>query len=123
MAKDLNELRDKIKEFNLERDWDKFHNVKDLINALASEVGELAECYRWLSEEEIVKVHADPEKKKKVEEEIADVLIYLLIISYKTDINLFDATSNKLEKNKLRYPIEKAKSVHSNPLEGYKAKK
>jgi dCTP diphosphatase len=119
----INELREKIKEFNIERDWDKFHNVKDLINALASEVGELAECYRWLSEEEIIDVHANPEKKKKVEEEMADVLIYLLIISYKTDIDLLDAVYSKLEKNKLRYPIEKAKSVHSNPLEGYKPEK
>ncbi len=119
---DLQKLRDEIKNFNVERDWDKFHNVKDLIIALTSEVGELAECYRWLTEEEISTIHSTPEKKKKVEEEIADILIYLLIISYKADINVLEAVEQKLEKNKLRYPIDKSKSMHSNPIMGFKCK-
>jgi NTP pyrophosphatase (non-canonical NTP hydrolase) len=122
MAKDLNELKEEIKKFNLERDWDKFHNVKDLIIALTSEVGELAECYRWLSEDEISKIHSNPEKKKNIEEEIADIFIYLLIISYKTDIDIFDVIEKKLEKNKQKYPIDKSKSIHTNPLEGFKGK-
>jgi len=109
MGKDLNKLKEKIRKFNRERDWDKFHNVKDLIIALTSEVGELAECYRWLSEEEISKIHSNPEKKKNIEEEIADILIYLLIISYKTDTDIFDAIEKKLEKNKQKYPIDKSK--------------
>ena len=119
---DLNKIRDEIKSFNLDRNWDKFHNVKDLVIALTSEVGELAECYRWLTEEEISTLHSIPEKKKKVEEEIADILIYLLIISYKTNIDLLEAVEQKLEKNKLRYPIDKSKSVHSNPIMGFKGK-
>jgi NTP pyrophosphatase (non-canonical NTP hydrolase) len=122
MGKDLNKLKEKIRKFNRERDWDKFHNVKDLIIALTSEVGELAECYRWLSEEEISKIHSNPEKKKNIEEEIADILIYLLIISYKTDTDIFDAIEKKLEKNKQKYPIDKSKSIHTNPLEGFKGK-
>lgn len=79
---ELNDLKEKIREFNVERDWDKFHNPKDLLIALVSEVGELAECYRWLSDAELSKIHSDPAKKKKVEEEIADVIIYLIILSY-----------------------------------------
>ena len=109
MSGNLHKIRDEIKNFNLERDWDKFHNVKDLILALTSEVGELAECYHWLTEEEISTLHSIPEEKKKVEEEIADILIYLLIISYKTDINILEVVEQKLEKNKLRFPIDKSK--------------
>ncbi|OGF27490.1 hypothetical protein A2331_00830 [Candidatus Falkowbacteria bacterium RIFOXYB2_FULL_34_18] len=122
MTKDFNQLKEEIKKFNLERDWDKFHNVKDLIIALISEVGELAECYRWLSEDEICKIHSNSEKKKNIEEEIADVLIYLLIISYKTDIDIFDAIEKKLDKNRKKYPINKSKSIHTNPIEGFKGK-
>lgn len=120
MVLDLNSIRDEIRRFNVDRDWDKFHNIKDLIIALTSEVGELAECYRWLTAEEISTIHSTPEKKKKVEEEIADILIYLLIISYKADINVLEVAKQKLEKNKLRYPIDKSKSVHSNPILGFK---
>lgn len=120
MALDLNTIKDEIKNFNLKRDWDKVHNVKDLIIALTSEIGELAECYRWLTEEEISTIHSIPEKKKKVEEEIADIQIYLLIISYKTDINILEAVEQKLEKNKLKYPLDKSKSIHSNPIMGFK---
>ena len=120
MTKDLNTLIEEIKQFNKERDWDQFHNVKDLILALTSEVGELADCYRWLSEEEIEKVHSNPEKKKKIEEEIADILSFLLVISYKTNTNILDVLERKLEKNKLKYPVEKSKSIHSNKIEGFK---
>ncbi len=84
MSSDLGLVREKIKQFMLEREWDQFHNDKDLVLALFSEVGELAECYRWLTPEEISLVHQDPEKRKKVEEEVADILIYLLVFCYKT---------------------------------------
>ena len=63
---DLDILRDKLRAFNQERDWDKFHNPKDLLIALVSEVGELADCYRWLSEEELSNAHLNPQKKIKI---------------------------------------------------------
>jgi len=117
---DLKELIAQIKQFNHERDWDQYHNPKDLLVALVSEVGELAECYRWLNADELSQIHTDPDKKKKVEEEIADIIIYLLILSYKTDIDITTAIEQKLEKNRQRYPIEKVKGIHSNPLMGIK---
>lgn len=122
LESDLQKIRDKIRQFNLERDWDKYHNPKDLLIALVSEVGELAECYRWLNSEELSNVHLDPEKKKKIEEEIADILTYLIILSDKTGIDVIKALEEKLEKNKIRYPVEKTKGIHTNPLEGFKAK-
>ena len=119
---ELNELKEKIKQFNFERDCYKFHNPKDLFIALVSEIGELAECYRWLNDVELSKIHADPIKKKKIEEEIADIMIYLITLSYKTDIDIFKAIEEKIEKNRKKYPIEKAKGIHSNSLEGFKGK-
>ena len=118
----LDEIKEKIKQFNLDRDWDKFHNPKDLLVALVSEVGELAECYRWLSADEMVRVHSDPEKKKKIEAEIADIMSYLIMICYKTDIDILKVIEQKIEKNTLKYPIDKSKGIHSNPLEGFKGK-
>ncbi|MFP4195568.1 MAG: nucleotide pyrophosphohydrolase [Candidatus Woesearchaeota archaeon] len=120
MATTLEELRNKIQEFNKERDWDKYHNPKDLFVAMVSEVGELAECYRWLTEEEVDTIHSHPEKKKQVEEEVADIMMYLIMISYKTDIDIFKAVEEKLEKNAKRYPVDKIKGVHTNPIQGYK---
>lgn len=120
MESELAQLKEKLKEFNAERDWDKFHNPKDLVIALVSEVGELAECYRWLNDKELASVHNNPEKKKKVEEEIADILTYLIILAYKTDIDIFAAVEAKLEKNRKRYPIEKSRGIHTNPIEGFK---
>jgi NTP pyrophosphatase (non-canonical NTP hydrolase) len=118
----FNEIQEKIKQFNLEREWDKFHNPKDLLIALVSEVGELAECYRWLNDLELSEIHKNPEKKKKVEEEIADIIMYLIILSYRTDIDIFKAIEEKIEKNRKKYPIKKTKGIHTNPIEGYKAK-
>ncbi len=116
------ELKEKIKQFNLDRDWDQFHNPKDLIVALFSEVGELAECYRWLSDKEVSQVHLDSSKRKKVEEEVADVLMYMIMFAYKTDIDLVKVIEDKLEKNSQKYPLDKSKGIHSNPLMGFKGK-
>ena len=118
----LEELKAKVKQFNFERDWDQYHNPKDLVVALFSEVGELAECYRWLNNDEISSVHQDENKHKMVEEEVADILLYLITFSYKTGIDLIKVVEDKLEKNKLKYPIEKMKGIHSNPLTGFKGK-
>jgi len=116
----LERLREEIKRFNHERDWDKYHNPKDLVVALVSEVGELAECYRWLNDEEQSSIHLDPAKKLKVEEEIADIMMFLIILAYKTDINIIKACDAKLAKNRERYAVDKVKGMHSNPIEGYK---
>lgn len=119
---DINTLIEQIKQFNNDRDWDQFHNPKDLILALMSEVGELAECYRWLSENEMIRVIADLDKKKKITEELADIAMYLFMLSYKTNTDLSMAIQEKIEKNKLRYSSEKIKGIHTNPIEGYKQK-
>jgi len=97
--------------------------TKDLILALVSEIGELAECFRWLSEEELDKILKNHEKKKKIEEEVADILYWLIIISDKLGIDMLKVLENKMEINKKRFPIEESKGVHTNPIEGSKGRR
>jgi len=117
---DIKDLQDELRKIHEERDWDQFHNPKDLLIALVSEVGELADCYRWLNEEELKNIHNDPEKKKEVEGELADIMMFLLILSRKANVDLTQAVRDKIEKVKKRYPIEKSKGIHSNRFEGFK---
>lgn len=122
MGKDFDILIEKIRRFNKERGWDRFHNPKDILIALVSEVGELAECYRWLEEKEIDDIKKDLSKKKIIEEEIADILVYLLILCDKSNIDIVKAVNEKIEKNSKRYPVDKIKGKHTNFLQGHKAK-
>jgi|SRR3989344_790878 len=115
-------LKDELRKFNVDRDWDKYHNPKDLFIALVSEVGELADCFRWLNADEVSNIYTDLEKRKKIEDEIADIIWYLLILGYKTDMDILEALANKIERNKKRYPVEEMKGQHSNKLVGFKAK-
>ena len=116
----FDELQQKIKDFNKERDWDKYHNSKDLILALMSEVGELAEIYKWLNQSELEEIQTNPQKKTLIEEELADIFNYIIVLSYNLDIDLLKVTQDKLEKNKLKYPTDKIKGIHSNFIQGIK---
>ncbi|PIY60467.1 nucleotide pyrophosphohydrolase [Candidatus Woesearchaeota archaeon CG_4_10_14_0_8_um_filter_47_5] len=123
MNPDFNELLERMRTFNRERDWERFHNPKDLVLALVGEVGELAECYEWLGPAELSHVHADSVKKEKIEEEIADVCLYAMMLADTAGIDMLAAIERKLEKNRRKYPVEKSRGRHTNPLEGSKAVK
>jgi len=110
---DFDRFKEQIKQFNVERDWDQFHQPKDLLLALMTEVGELAECYHWASQGELQNIRNDPKKKEAVGEEIADIVIYLIMLAYKTDIDISKAIERKIEKNKLKYPSGETKGIHS----------
>ncbi|MFH1399850.1 MAG: MazG-like family protein [Candidatus Woesearchaeota archaeon] len=116
----LSEIKNRVQNFNTARDW-KNLPIKDLILALQEEVGEFARCYLWLSEEEIQKVHANPEKFKAIREELADIYIYLITLSYQLNVDISDIVNTKLAKNELRYPVAKVKAQHTNILLGKKA--
>lgn len=117
---DFQALQERIKRFNADREWDQFHNPKDLLIALVSEVGELADLYRWLSPQEVERVHKDPEKFSRIESEVADIFAFALMIAYKTGVDVRDAVNRKYDKIEKRYPVEKSRGVHSNVLEGFK---
>ncbi len=102
------ETLEEIIRFRDERDWAKFHNVKDLAISIAIEAGELLECFQWKSNAEINEL-VNSEKRVQIEDEIADISIYLLLLCEKINVDLNTAIRNKLEKNKEKYPVSKSK--------------
>jgi NTP pyrophosphatase (non-canonical NTP hydrolase) len=103
------ELKDLIKHFCDERDWDKYHNAKDLAIGVITESAELLEHFRFKSEKEIDDIFKDPQKREHVSEEMADVFYFLLRLAQKYDIDLSSELKKKITKNALKYPVEKAK--------------
>ena len=106
---DLSDLKTRLRTFAEERDWEQFHSPKNLAMALAAETGELLELFQWLTEEESRELKASPRDLARVREEIADVLIYLVRLADKLDIDLEAAASEKIALNSRRYPVEKAR--------------
>jgi len=100
-------LLNRIRAFRDERDWAQFHNPKDMAAALAIEAAELQEIFLWRTGEEIT---ATAEKKKtEIEDEVADIAVYLLEFADNQGIDIEAAILAKLEKNAAKYPVEKAK--------------
>jgi dCTP diphosphatase len=106
---DIEKISNEITKFAVERDWDQFHSIKNLSMALSVEASELLEISQWLSEEQSNQIKNDPKLKLRVEEEVADIFVYLLRIVNKTGIDLESVVLDKLKKNAEKYPIELAK--------------
>lgn len=98
---DIKTLIDALKKFRDERDWEQFHNPKDLAIALSIEASELLENFLW----------KDPDQANinDVKEELADVLAYTLLIADRYGFDIKEIVLSKIEKNSLKYPIDKAK--------------
>ena len=103
----LLELRNALREFVAERDWDRFHSPKNLASALAVEAAELLERFQWLTEEESRAL--TPDQHARVRDEMADVLVYLVRLADKLDVDLLQAAREKMKKNALKYPVDKAR--------------
>jgi len=104
---DLESLRDQLRTFAAERDWDQFHSPKNLAAALAVEASELLEHFQWLTEAQSQQL--SPETLDEIRAEVADVLLYLIRISDKLGIDLIEAASAKIVLNAEKYPVEKAR--------------
>ena len=98
----MEELMKEIKQFNEERDWDKFHSPENLAKSISIEAGELLECFQW---------NGENYNREEVIEELADVFTYAIQMAMKLDVNPEDIIMKKLEKTKKKYPVEKAKGV------------
>jgi NTP pyrophosphatase (non-canonical NTP hydrolase) len=104
---ELKKLTQKIVEFRDERDWSQFHNPKDLALSLVLEATEFLEIFQWKEGGEI---HKTVEKRKKdVEQELADVLYWTLLIAHDLKIDLPSALRQKLDANAAKYPVARAK--------------
>ena len=105
----IHELKDKIKKFCDERDWDQFHNAKELAIALSIEASELLEIFRWKTHEEVEELFKNEKKKEDIEDEMADILYFLVRLAQKYNLDLSEALDRKMEKNDKKYPIDKFK--------------
>ena len=101
MNLDFQDIQQKVKDFTKERDWEQFHNAKDLALALSIEAAELNECFLWKSHDEA--------KVDKVKDELADILIYAILFADKYGFDIPEIIAEKIEKNAAKYPIDKAK--------------
>ena len=97
---DLEELRQAIVKFTQERDWDQFHNGKDLALALSIEASELNEAFLWKDVSDV--------NVEKVKEELADVFNYAILIADKYDLDIKQIVLDKLKRNAEKYPVDKA---------------
>ena len=98
---DIEEIMQQIVQFTKERDWDQFHNGKDLALALSIEASELNEAFLWKEPSQV--------SRDKVKEELADVLNYAFLIADKYDLDIKDIILDKLKINATKYPVDKAK--------------
>jgi NTP pyrophosphatase (non-canonical NTP hydrolase) len=103
------ELKTRVLAFSREREWEQFHSPKNLSMALAAETGELMEHFLWVDSAASKERSREPARRPKIEEEIADVVIYSLEFANVTGIDLAAAIEAKLAANAKKYPVEKAR--------------
>lgn len=100
---DLSKIINALIKFRDDRDWEQFHNPKDLAIALNIETSELLELFLWKTSEDV--------EKDRIKEELADVFAYALLLAEKYDFNVEQIVLEKIRKNELKYPIDKAKGT------------
>ncbi len=107
----IEELTARIVAFRDARDWKQFHNPKDVALSLVLEATEVMEHFQWKNSEEMQK-HLT-EHGAEVGEELADVLYWILLMGHDFNIDVLEALEKKISKNESKYPVEKAKGVHT----------
>ena len=105
----INELKEKIRKFCEDRDWDQFHNAKELAIGIVTEASELLQHFRFKSEQQVDKMFQNPSKRQEISEELADVLYFVIRLAQRYDIDLTTELNNKIQKNEEKYPVEKIK--------------
>lgn len=106
---EIREITDKIKKFRDDRDWMQFHSPKNMAVSIAIEAAELLQEFQWKNKQQ-VEAYID-HNKERVQDEIADIAVYVFELADNLNIDLIKAMSDKIEKNKQKYPIEKAKGI------------
>jgi dCTP diphosphatase len=109
MSSELMELRDSLRVFAAERDWDQFHSPKNLASALTVEAAELLEQFQWLTEAQSRTL--SEELRANVADEIADVFLYLIRLADKVNVDLLSAARTKMARNAAKYPLDKARGT------------
>lgn len=105
----LAELKERVLAFARERDWEQFHAPKNLSMALAAEAGELMEHFLWATSDDSHRVAREKAKRRDIEDELADVIIYALEFANMTGIDVAGAIERKMKANAKKYPVAKAR--------------
>lgn len=100
------QLRRLVAEFVTQRDWEQFHDPKNISTALAVEAAELMEHFQWLRSDQLEEACADAKQREGITEEVADVLAFVLAFANRMEIDLSSALASKMKKNALKYPAE-----------------
>ena len=109
MSSELESIKLRLREFAKERDWDQFHSPKNFSMALIVECAELVEHFQWLTDEQ--SKNLNEETRDEVSLEMADIMIYLIRLSDKLDVDLIETVNRKMELNAIKYPVEKSKGL------------
>ena len=103
-------LADSLQRFSTDRDWDRFHTPKNIASALSVEASELLEIFQWTrGQRDFAEIDEDPAIRQHVEEEVADILLYLIRFASLAKIDLQQAALKKMEQNALKYPVSRSK--------------
>ncbi|MGR6087226.1 MAG: nucleotide pyrophosphohydrolase [Arcticibacter sp.] len=102
---DFKEIEQKVIAFRNERNWEQFHQIKDLLLGLNIEVSELQELFLWKTTDQQTEID-----KEKIKDELADIAIFLIYISKHYNIDLLEVISNKIDKNGIKYPVDKSRN-------------
>lgn len=103
-------LQAKLRQFAVERDWEQFHTPKNLAASISVEAAELLEIFQWLNDEQSKNISQNPAELRRVEEELADIFLYLIRLADRLNIDLSEAAAKKLISNAEKYPVEASKS-------------
>lgn len=103
---DISQLIEQLIEFRDERDWRQFHNPKDLAISLSLEAAELLEDFQWKTSEQAIEANFE-----NIKEELADVMIYALMLSHDLNLDVKEIIQEKIKKNAKKYPVEKSKGL------------
>lgn len=114
----LEQLVDVLRAFNAERDWEQFHDPKNLSMAVASEAGELLAEYRWVANDRADAFSREPAARARIADEVADVGIALVLLCDRIGLDLVSTMAAKVEVNRERYPADKVRGTWSRPESG-----
>jgi dCTP diphosphatase len=106
-----------VREFVRERDWERFHDPKNLAMAIASEAGELLAELRWVHSDDADRSVHDPARRQRLQAEVADVAIALIALCNRLGLDLFEAVQAKLATNRINYPVEMNRGRSERPRE------
>ena len=108
-ARTIAEAKEIVRRFCEERDWDQYHNPKDLAVGMVTEGSELLEIFRFKTPEECRELLSDPKRLEEIRDELSDVFYFVLRFAQMNDIDLFSALEDKIAKNDAKYPADKVR--------------